>query len=352
MIGLWGKLYVGVDVVTATVKEFLASLLRMSGWFAFRSRIVMKNSAVIFMYHRVLPKELTQGMEVPVQPGMYVTPASLRLHLSYLQGHFVLISLAELVRRLQVGEDLSRCAVITFDDGWLDNYLYAFPILQEFKVPATIFLASGFIGTSRWFWPEEICWAVLSVHRKNVDILLLPDALSNIMERKSYMNLEVEERIDRIVAEMKSWDEPRRLSVAKSCAQLRKKKTEESERLLMNWEEVREMLQSGLVSFGSHTVSHALLDSIPPAQVQQELTECAVQIYHNTGVSAEYFAYPNGNYNPLVLSMLSSFGIRAAVTTKCGLVNGGTSLLELPRIAVHEDVSHTQSLFQWRLFVR
>jgi len=312
----------------------------------------MKDSAVIFMYHRVLPKELTQGTEIPVQPGMYVTPASLKLHLSYLKTHFSLISLAELVRRLQVGEAVSRCAVLTFDDGWLDNYLYAFPILQEFKVPATIFLASGFIGTSRLFWPEEIGWAVLSVRSGKVDISLLPDALLHTIERESHMNLEVEESIDQIVAEMKSWDEPRRRSVAESVAQLRKKRNEESVRLLMNWEEVREMLQSGLVSFGSHTVSHALLDSIPLDKVQQELSDCATQIYHNIGVRAEHFAYPNGNYTPQVLSILPASGIRAAVTTKRGLVKGGGALLELPRISVHEDISYSQSLFQWRLFVR
>jgi peptidoglycan/xylan/chitin deacetylase (PgdA/CDA1 family) len=324
----------------------------MSGWFALRSRMVMKNNAVIFMYHRVLPQNLAQGTDIPVQPGMYVTPASLRLHLSYLKAHFLIISLAELVRRLQAGEDISRCAVITFDDGWHDNYTYAFPILKELKVPATIFLASGFIGTSRWFWPEEISWAILSVRRKRVDVSLLPDALSRIMRREAHMNMEVEESSELIISEMKSWAEPQRLSVAKSCALLREKTAGESERLLMNWDEAREMLQSRMVTFGSHTVSHAMLDQLPLEQVQRELVECAADIHSEIDVSAELFAFPNGNYTQQVLSMLPSFGITAAVTTKRGLVNENSPLLELPRIAVHEDVSHTQALFQWRLFVR
>jgi len=79
-------------VAAATVKIFLASLLRMSGWFVLHSRMVMKNNAVIFMYHRVLPQKLAQGTDVAVQPGMYVTPASLRLHLCYLKEHFLIIS--------------------------------------------------------------------------------------------------------------------------------------------------------------------------------------------------------------------------------------------------------------------
>ncbi len=80
------------------------------------------------MYHRVLPQDLAQGANIPVQPGMYVTPESLRLHLSYLKEHFLIISLAELVRRLQAGEDISRCAVVTFDDGW-HGQLYFTPSL-------------------------------------------------------------------------------------------------------------------------------------------------------------------------------------------------------------------------------
>ena len=336
----------------APVKIFLASLLRMSGYFALCSKAVMKNNAVIFMYHRVLPPELAQGGEIPVQPGMYVSPASLRLHLAYLKARFTLISLAELVRRLQAGEDISRCAVLTFDDGWQDNYIYAFPLLEEFNAPATIFLTTGFIGTSRWFWPEEIAWAVYSVHRKRVDMSMLPDVLADIMSKEAHLNMQVEESSERIISEMKSWDEPKRLSVAKSCALLREKTGGESGRLLMNWDEVREMVRSGLVSFGSHTVSHALLDQLPLEQVQRELLESAAEICSQIGVSPEYFAYPNGNYTQQVLSMLSRAGITAAVTTKRGLISRDSSLRELPRIGVHEDISRTQALFQWRLFVR
>lgn len=341
---------VGDDVVTANIKKALASLLRTSGWLSFRCRKVMKCNAVILMYHRVLPREMVDGEYVPVQPGMYVTPASLRLHLSYLKTHFSIITLSDLVNRLKAGEAVSRCAVITFDDGWLDNYLYAFPILKELEIPATIFLASGFIGTTRWFWPEEISWAVLSVLEKRIDISLLPDRLLHIIKKTPHK--QTEEFIDRIIAEVKLCKESHRISVAKDCSLLREKIAGESRRLLMNWEEVKEMSQSGLLNFGSHTVSHAMLNMLPPEKVQQEISKCATQIYDETGLLAEFFAYPNGNYTQDNLCVLPQLGITAAVTTKRGFVNESSHLLELPRIAVHEDVSHTQALFQWRLFVR
>jgi peptidoglycan/xylan/chitin deacetylase (PgdA/CDA1 family) len=327
----------------------------MSGWFNFRCQTAMKDKSAIFMYHRVLPKEQMKEVDIPIQPGMYVSPKSLRLHISYLKTHFSLISLTELVRRLQDSEDISRCVVLTFDDGWLDNYLYAFPILQEFKVPATIFLTSGFIGTTRLFWPEEIGWAVLAAYRGKIDSYMLPEALLHFMKRKSYENLKAEEIIDRIITEMKLWDEPRRLPVIKICAQLRKRTAGESKRVLMNWNEVREMAESGLVSFGSHTVSHALLNQLPLKNVRQELIKSVAKIHkeaETTGMTTNFFAYPNGNYTSQVLAMLAESGITAAVTTKRGLVDKKSFLFELPRVAIHDDISHTQALFQWRLFVR
>ncbi len=339
-------------MAAARMKIFLSSLLQMSGWFKLRCHTVMKDKAAIFMYHRVLPQELVREGNIPVQPGMYVSPASLRLHLSFLKTSFTIISLDELIKRLHAGEDISRCAVLTFDDGWLDNYLYAFPILQEFNVPATIFLTSGFIGTPKWFWPEEIGWTILAVYRGKVDITLLPDQLSHMLRKEHSKTQNADESIDRIVAEIKSWEARQRFSVTKKCTQLRTETTGASNRLLMNWNEAREMVKSGLVDFGSHTVSHALLNQLQPGNVRQELIDSIAKIYKEIGVRTKLFAYPNGNYTPQTLTMLSESGITVAVTTKRSLLTENTSLLELPRIAVHEDVSHTQALFQWRLFVK
>lgn len=339
-------------MASSRIKRVLASVLQLSGWFALRSRSVLNNRALILMYHRVLPRELFDQAEVPVQAGMYVTPASLRAHLQYLKAHFIPVSLDELVRRLRAGEDISRCAVLTFDDGWLDNYLYAYPLLQEFKVPATVFLTSGFIGSARWFWPEEISWAVLSVYLKRFDAAALPAPLTVMVQRELAREQRPAEASDRIVAEMKHWKASERIELTQSCARLRQTFGNESARLLMNWQEVNEMAASGLVHFGSHTVSHALLDQVSIEDAEWELAESLSQIRNSTGIPVGFFSYPNGNYSPEVLAVLATSGIKAAVTTRRGFSRPDSPLFELPRIAVHEDVGHTTALFQWRLFVR
>jgi peptidoglycan/xylan/chitin deacetylase (PgdA/CDA1 family) len=334
------------------LKNGLALLLQTCGWFALRSRSVLSSSALILMYHRVLPRELAHGGNIPVQPGMYVTPESFRAHLSWLKDHYSILSLTELAERLAARQDISHCVVLTFDDGWADNYQYAYPLLQEYKAPATIFLASGFIQTARRFWPEEVGWATLAVCEGWLDVSRLPGPIVEMMQSEKIRKDRPLEAVDLMIAEMKTWNEERRSSTAARCAEIREKIDGRGDPLLMNWDEVREMSASGLVDFGSHTVNHALLDQLPVEKVRQELVESSDRICRETGLPVELFAYPNGNYDPTVLSLLPETGIRVAVTTRRGFVRPDASLLELPRMAMHEDVSHTPALFQWRLFVR
>ena len=304
------------------------------------------------MYHRVLPRGLAHGGSFPVQPGMYVTPESLRAHLSWLKDHYSILSLTELAGRLAAGQDISRCVVITFDDGWADNYQYAYPLLLEYKAPATIFLASGFIGTARRFWPEEVGWVALAVCTGRLDISRAPGSIADMMQSEMIRKDRPLETVDRMIAEIKTWNDDKRSSVAVCCAELRETIDGCGDPLVMSWDKAREMGASGLVDFGSHTVGHALLNQLPVEMVRRELVESSERIYAEIGMPVELFAYPNGNYDSTVLSLLPETGIRTAVTTRRGFVRPDASLLELPRIAIHEDVSHTPALFQWRLFVR
>lgn len=113
-------------------------------------------SLVVLMYHRVLPKD--SPARRAEQPGMYVSPDTLDLHLSELKRQrFELLHLDEWLRRAKAGSSLPRLAcAVTFDDGWRDNYDFALPVLARHGVPATIFLVSSYIGTSYRFWPNRL----------------------------------------------------------------------------------------------------------------------------------------------------------------------------------------------------
>ena len=82
----------------------------------------------------------------------FVDEHSFRMQIEYLKKHFEIISLSEAVGRMEKGEIKRPTAVITFDDGYQNNYDVAFPILCRERIPATIFLTTGLINTNDTVW--------------------------------------------------------------------------------------------------------------------------------------------------------------------------------------------------------
>lgn len=331
------------------VKSFLAFILYYSGVLPGYSKCKLKNNAFILMYHRIIDKSSQSSFSI--QPGMYVTPASFRKQVKFLKNKFKIISLDVLIERLKNGDDVSGCCVLTFDDGWLDNYTNAFPILKEYQVPATVFLATDFIGTQRWFWPEEVSFSLAWLYQNKMDSSKLPGILQKLFDKSQfYSSGLICDAIDRFINELKQYEPRQRKQVVSALKDVCPVK--KNERLLMNWDEVQEMTDSGLISFGAHTASHALLDQLLVENARFEIEKSKEDIEKRVKKQVNLFAFPNGNYNKKVLSILRDIQFDAAVTTRRGYINMSSHLLELPRISIHDDISCTLPLFLWRLLVR
>ena len=117
--------------------------------------IRLRNRAVVLMYHRVIDRE--DRDKAYSHPGIIVETSTFERHLRFLRTHFHVASLREFRDRMISGRPFAkRTCLITFDDGWQDNYTHAFPLLAKHELPATIFLTSGFVGTGRRFWQESL----------------------------------------------------------------------------------------------------------------------------------------------------------------------------------------------------
>jgi len=328
------------------IKNFIANLFYYSRLLNMLSIKRLSGRGFVLMYHRVVPsKEKYKDL---LQPGMFVTEETLEKHFAFLKKKFSIVTLEEMVCRLARGQALCRCCAITFDDGWKDTYDVAFPILKKYQVPASIFLATGYIGTDKWFWPEELnrcLWMLFDMKSSQSET-------GNILKQ---LNIDLHETngknrsdlIDDVIEQFKSYHTDNREDIMKTLrsAFLDSKK----ERLLMSWDEAAEMQKSGLVSFGAHTVNHIYLDQVEQDTARLEISSSKKVIEDHLGVPVTLFAYPNGNYTPRTIGMLEHSGFLGAITTKRGYVDKNTSLMEMPRIAMHDDVSKTIPLFFSRL---
>lgn len=339
---------IGTAVKTELWKV-LARGYHATGWYRRRH----KGTVSILMYHRVLPKR--QAVEASVQHGMYVTPETFERHLVFLKEHFEVLSLPELLEAWKehaIEKSRAYC-VVTFDDGWLDNYVHAYPLLKKYGVSATIFVPTDFIGTSRWFWPEQLAylfgrlaWAAIPPERRKdaqrITTRYLGGEVWNQLESVCPANAG-EQTFDQIIEQGKTL-QPDQIEqyVRELGASIQA--TWPSERILMNWDEVQEMARNG-IAFGSHSCSHRLLTKLSMQEVEEELSRSKATLEWQRVQPIPVFCYPNGDYNAVIQRAALATGYEAAVSCRAGCESAiPQDLLALKRIGLHNDSSHTVPL--------
>ena len=304
---------------------------------------------VVLMYHRVLPKD--SPARRTEQPGMYVSPATLDLHLTELKRRFEPVHLEEWLRRAKTGAPLPRLAcAITFDDGWRDNYEYALPVLAKHQFPATIFLVSSYIGTSYRFWPNRLM-SLLQKSFAEPGSVDYPQPLRRIVEpvlaqARAHGTFPAEEA-DRAVQAAKILGEEEIRALIEAAEKSAGDALEAAE--ILSREEIGRMTATGLIRFGSHTATHYRLGGHPSAQaMEREIVASRDALRRLCGQEIALFCYPNGDTSPAAIECVRSHYL-GAVTTHSGWhgPNGDPHLIE--RIGVHEDVSATRAAFQSRL---
>ena len=137
-----------MNVRTKTMVSFV---LARSGVLGLAGRVVAADRRLVLTLHRVLPQQEVAACH---NPYLVLSEKSFEKFLSWLIQHFAIVSLTDLLSASISGDGRRRLCALTFDDGWEDNFRVAFPILQKYSIPATVFLATGYIGSTQRM-PEE-----------------------------------------------------------------------------------------------------------------------------------------------------------------------------------------------------
>jgi peptidoglycan/xylan/chitin deacetylase (PgdA/CDA1 family) len=298
-------------------------------------------SLLILMYHRVLPADHPQ--RAGEQPGMYVSPQTLAMHVEVLAEHFTLVHLDDWISAQEQGRAMpSLCCALTFDDGWRDNYEYAYPVLKRASVPATIYLVSDLVGTHYAFWPNRLA-AILAAPVPEAVLAGLPEALRALVRNRDSADAA-------ICACKERYTDAEMLEMLEHLERaLQHPPADPGQRDLMDWNEIREIGADDLVRFGSHSRRHTrLLAKVPDNVIGDEISGSLAQIEGRLGRRPATFCYPNGDYSTVALAHVRKH-YKAAVTTCHGWNSPAQDRYMLNRVGVHEDVSNTRASFLSRL---
>lgn len=338
--------------IKSAVRKTLAGVLRGAGVYRWRHR----GNVIVLTYHRVLtPEDL--GHQT-VQPGMYVLDTVFAKQMEFLRQQFTIVSMQRLLDlwKEKQWDSQARYCVITFDDGWLDNYRYAYPILKRLNLPATIFLPTDYVGSHNWFWPDQLS-ALFKIIAERFDNAGQMNRVESVLSR--FLNVAVRPFVE-------AWSRQENVTdqIIEQCKHLPIEKIRDliealvkelgvplpQDRVIVNWDEVREMSNNG-ISFGSHSCSHRILTTIAREDVADELAR-SKQVLLAQGVNfVPVFCYPNGNTDSEIQSQVRDCGYQAAVTVQMGVEGCRPgNQFAVKRVGIHNDVTNTVSLFSLRLF--
>jgi len=293
------------------------------------------------MYHRITePEKCNEYLE----PGMYVRPETFAMHCLLLQRYFTVVSLADLVTNAAIVQNTEKplCA-ITFDDGWLDFYTNAFPVLAANKLPSTVFLPTDFIGSDDWFWTDHLALLIRSYNKNRVqsENLVVSSLTAQILQCRS----DLVNWIDIAIKLLKPHPLVQIKIVISELSRFLGVE-EKLQRAFLSWDEVRELRSTGLVSFGSHTAGHLILTSESEESVSRELNTSREKLLAEKVVGPEFipFCYPNGGHSKPIMAQVKSAGYQCAVTTRRGWNNAASDCFALKRVGMHQDMTSTKAL--------
>ena len=278
---------------------------------------------VILMYHSVMDPAAGQNTLGRIMHR----PEVFRGQMEMVARYYDPVSMDDVLRFVRGETTLpSRAVAVTFDDGYLDNYQTAAPILESVGVPATFYVAVNCIETGRLPWPARLRYAFFS------------SRLDHWSDQRGFdRSLASGEERERALLYASDYCATLSGSVQEDFLKSVETELEIDEHnhgLMMNWEHLRSLAARGHV-IGSHTMTHPNVAQISDEQAHFELSESKKRLEDGLGFPVVHFSYPcpalTPHWKESTLEICRELGYKTAVTTDGGAVRQHDDPLRLRR---------------------
>lgn len=294
-------------------KDYLLKIADQFGLFDL-ARKKNPNLLTVLNYHRI--EEPDRSDFSTFKPNISATPLMFEQQMDYLLKNYNVVSGADVTAWVRGGRALPpHAALITFDDGYYDNFKNAFPVLAERNLPAIIFLASDFIGGDSPFYWDLIAYCF---NNSLMDHVSISPTISYSWNNKFSRDIVVGQIIE-LAKKMPEADKrklvdafPDKMDVSVPLNAF--------DGLFLTWDDVR-ALSVGGIEMGAHTASHPILTRVPIDKVEEELYKSKIRIEGEINSQVVSFAYPNGqpsDFNSAVIDRVKKVGFHTAYTLLSG----------------------------------
>lgn len=236
----------------------------------------------ILMYHRFHQGDDNGG----------ISADSFARQVAFLSEYYECLTVSDLSERMKAGRGVFRgkpVVCVTIDDGYSDFYDVAFPILQQYQVPATFYVTTGFVDRACWLWFDRLKWIV----ENDVTAAVTVDGHDFQPDK---WNQDKVGTWSRLVSDFLKRDGSTiELNLDELAKQVGVKVPEiaPSSYAAVTWDQLREMRRAG-IEIGGHTVNHYSLGHMAREDVVEELETCCKRLTEELGGAPTAFCYPNG----------------------------------------------------------
>lgn len=317
-LSLWAILTV-TDAIIMNIGTFKTRLLRY----------LNRRNGLILIYHSVVDVPLSFDMWTHIPLQLFSE------HMAMLSREANVISLQEMAEGITRGKLPEYAVAVTFDDGYRNNFTRAYPVLKKYRIPATIFLSTGYMDRSELFWPEKIAYQLMLTKCRSLKTAAFGqlDLETNEARKAAF------KRIRNVVKEGHPYRIQEKIAGLEESLGVAYREADPlfQEWLPLTWQDVKEMEKGGLVSFGGHTVSHAILTRLDDSEAWREIVGCRDALDRQLSRRSTFWAYPNGtraDFDGNHVEMLKSNFFQTILTAEPGHVTSRSDIGTLPRVGV------------------
>lgn len=307
-----------------------------------------QNRALVLLYHRI---------NVPMSDpwSLSVSPVLFEKQLQYLKNNYSIISSDELAVQMASGKIRDRSVVLTFDDGYLDNYETARPLLEKHSIPATFFITDSYMDSEQPFWWDELEYVIvhsnqlpsifsISFNNKNMHFDLSGETVLDDELRQKQQNYKAHNpptlrtelylALWRLFSPLQKTEQQNLLRQIREWAGL----TAEETRVggCMSGMQLQALSENALFTIGGHSKSHLSLDCHSEEVQEVEISENKQFLEDLVEKRVHHFSYPSGKYGDTTVKLLKNNDFHAAFTGDANPVDDKTDHFEIPRCQVND----------------